>query len=398
MFLCSDTIVYSTRVSTFGQIQRTPSAPAGEPSSSRRDAIKALTAPFLCLNHSPSAASSRSLRLLVPTGYAFDAAHRAFEEDSDLLIDVVTLNPRQHLATQWADSRADLCLSAGHNAPFWRARGLSAPWQLDALTNASGIRAPLMRTAMNQWRFDSDSPHWIPVIWGAEGIGWRNDMRDLPDNPSYRDVWERAAPGSTLIRPSTALYSIAYLLESDGDLPPGSVSQGEQSREAMRKAFAPAHDYMLRHSDRVKLMWNTAQNQIDGLLVDGAIQGQIWDMTAFSLRAVDEPVSFKAPIEGALAWSTGWLLHRDSSSKEAAHAFVNTLLSPRHAGAAVSDHGFHAAVRGAELFSPNWYRDAFRAAYDSAALERLRPVPQQPAWHRELIQFYNNRFLRSLAS
>ncbi|MEM9601451.1 MAG: extracellular solute-binding protein [Pseudomonadota bacterium] len=338
------------------------------------------------------------LRLLVPADFRLDTAHRHFESASGQRLELVPLDPHVNVATQWARSRADLCLSPGHEAPFWRARRMTSAWQPADIPRLADVHEPLLRPAMDHWRFDGATPHWLPTNWGAEGIGWRHDMRHFVDAPSYRDLWEGAAASSTLIRPATALCTTVYLLESLGTLPRGSMLNGEHDPRALETAYDAALHYMTRYSDRVRLMWNDARTQIEGLLDDGAVLGQTWDTPAFSLQAVDEPVSFSAPREGALCWTSGWLLAEWSRRKSIAHAFLDASLTPAWAGAATVDHGFNAVVRGAEQHAPTWYRQAFERAYPVEALGRLRPVPQQSAWFRRTSAAYTNRFLRALSA
>ncbi|MEM7377438.1 MAG: extracellular solute-binding protein [Pseudomonadota bacterium] len=349
---------------------------------------------------SPDAGSpdAGTLRVLAPADFRLDTAHRRFEAESGLQVELLPLDPHINVATQWVRSRADLCLSPGHQAAFWRARRITSAWQPADIPRLTDVHEPLLRPAMDHWRFDETTPHWLPTTWGAEGIGWRHDMRHFAEPPSYRDLWEGAATGSTLIRPATALCSTVYLLESLGTLPPGSMLNSERDRRALETAYDAALTYMTRYSDRVRLMWNDARTQIEGLLDDGAVLGQTWDTPAFSLQAVDEPVSFQAPREGALCWTSGWMLAEWSRQKPAAHAFLNTSLTPTWAGAATADHGFNATVRGAEQHAPTWYQRAFQRAYAPEALGRLRPVPQQSAWFRRTSAAYTDRFLRALSA
>ena len=48
--------------------------------------------------------------------------------------------------------------------------------------------------------------HWLPHIWGTEGVAWRTDQwAPEGDAPSYGDVWSDANAGKTMGRPHSMM-------------------------------------------------------------------------------------------------------------------------------------------------------------------------------------------------
>ncbi len=363
---------------------------------SRRRLLKYIaTTPLAAAQPSTAATLKTGLLLLVPPRFALDASHKAFEARSGVSLRTRPLRPQEDPATALQQSGADLCLVSGHAAPYWRARELLAPWDRQHLTQVTQLHEPLLRIALDHWRFDSTGPFWLPTVWGAEGICWRSDMTQPSQPASYADLWEDASPNSTLIRPRSAIQAVAYLLEDRGLLAAGSVTRARTQMAESRRVHQAALRYMTTFKDRVKLTWNDAQTQMQGLLEDGASRGQGWDTAALALKAANEPVEFAAPKEGALCWSTGWVLSRRSRQSEAAHAFLDTCMQPRDAGPAISDHGFHSAVRGAEGYANETYRALYNKVFDGRTIARLRPLTQQSQWQRDIEKEFAYRFLRA---
>ncbi len=332
---------------------------------------------------------------MVPARFTLDASHQQFSQRHGVNLVLHPIRPELNLTTQLRQSRADLCLLSGDQAPTWRHRKVLAHWDTSQLPQLATLHEPLLRTAFDHWRFSAEGLHWVPCLWGAEGISWRTDLTDDTIPHSYSALWEDADVNSTFIRPTSALHAVAYLLESQGDLPPGTVLRADISANASQRAHEAAYRYMRLHKNRVKLTWNDANTQIQGLLEDGAALGQGWDTPALALRSVAEPVNFCAPDEGALTWTLGWSRVAASTQSEMAHAFLATCLDPVHAGAAIANHGFHTAVRGAEEHASDAYRLHFQDVFHGAAIARLRPAPQQSQWHREINSHFAHRFLRA---
>ena len=69
--------------------------------------------------------------------------------------------------------------------------------------------------------------HWLPHIWGTEGIAYRTDLW-LPsgDAPSYGDVWSEENAGKTMGRAHSMMLGAGLYMEASGQMEPGSVWVG----------------------------------------------------------------------------------------------------------------------------------------------------------------------------
>ncbi len=64
-----------------------------------------------------------------------------------------------------------------------------------------GRTRPWPRRAGEIWNFGGKGTHWLPHIWGTEGIAWRTDKwQPEGEFPSYGDIWDDANAGKTMGR------------------------------------------------------------------------------------------------------------------------------------------------------------------------------------------------------
>ena len=61
----------------------------------------------------------------------------------------------------------------------------------------------------------------------------------------------------------------------------------------MRKVWGQIADWCIERKSRIKLIWNDADTQKNGLLNEGVVVGQTWDGPPLALKSAGEPVHFQ---------------------------------------------------------------------------------------------------------
>ena len=64
----------------------------------------------------------------------------------------------------------------------------------------------------------------------------------------------------------------------------------------------PILKFAIEHKAWVKQFWDSADNTKSGLMENDVWIGQTWDGPPLSLKKDGKPVSYQAPVEGAIVW------------------------------------------------------------------------------------------------
>jgi spermidine/putrescine transport system substrate-binding protein len=231
-------------------------------------------------------------------------------------------------------------------------------------------------------------------VWGTEGISWRTDKwQPKGEFPSYGDIWDDANAGKTMGRSHSLILGAGLWMEGEGKLEPGSMLKAAYESEAkMRPIWEKVTQFCIDKKKNIKVLWNDADTQKNGLLNEGIICAQTWDGPPIALKNDGQPVMYRAPKEGAMAWVDGMSLPTGAKNIEQAYAFVDFDYQPEAAGKAIDKHGYNSPVIGADKFASDRYAKNFADAYPGDALSKLNPWPSEPQWYADLRAQYVNKF------
>ncbi|GIS90188.1 MAG: hypothetical protein CM1200mP20_02290 [Pseudomonadota bacterium] len=89
-----------------------------------------------------------------------------------------------------------------------------------------------------------------------------------------------------------------------------------------------------------------------GLMNQGVVVGQTWDGPPITLMQNGDPVQYRAPAEGSLAWVDGMSLSTAAEDIDAVYAFIDYCFAPEPAGKSIDGggdsnwggHGYNSAV------------------------------------------------------
>ena len=277
----------------------------------------------------------------------------------------------------------------------WEPLKLIQPFDMNRVNTAT-VNGAMLKIGENEWNFDGKGVHWLPHIWGTEAMAWRTDLYSPPGGtPSYGNVWQPEVEGKTMMRPHSGMLGAGLYMETIGQLNPGDCWRAYQSEEKMRPVWEKITKFCIDNKKQIKLFWNDADSQKNGLLNEGVIVGQTWDGPPLALKSQGEPVTYQAPIEGALAWVDGMSIPTGAENIDQIYAFIEYVYLPEPAGRAIDKHGYNSAVLGADKFASAQYAKNFAEAYPGDALKNLNPWPAEPQWYADVRTEYRNKFVNA---
>jgi spermidine/putrescine transport system substrate-binding protein len=277
----------------------------------------------------------------------------------------------------------------------WEPLKLIQPFDMNKINTAT-VNGAMLKIGENEWNFDGKGVHWLPHIWGTEAMAWRTDLYSPPGGtPSYGNVWQPEVQGKTMMRPHSGMLGAGLYMETIGQLNPGDCWRAYQSEEKMRPVWEKITKFCIDNKKQIKLFWNDADSQKNGLLNEGVVVGQTWDGPPLALKSQGEPVTYQAPIEGALAWVDGMSMPTGAENIDQIYAFIEYVYLPEPAGRAIDKHGYNSAVLGADKFASAQYAKNFAEAYPGDALKNLNPWPAEPQWYADVRTEYRNKFVNA---
>lgn len=346
---------------------------------------------------SPGAlASSGEINVLMWSDYLPEGWVSEFQSKTGIKLNYTGIGSNEEIINQMKASKGagfDICSPTNNRSGQWSNLELLQPWDYSKITNIDHANPAMLKVGGSEWNFGGKGSHWLPHIWGTEGIGWRTDLFS-PDGgvPSYGDVWNPDNAGKTMMRVHSGMLGAGLHMEASGLMEPGSVWAAYKDEATMRKVWDQILAFTVKNKSNLKLTWNDADTQKNGLLNDGVIVGQTWDGPPLALKTAGEPVTYQAPKEGSMAWVDGMSLSAAAANTDQAYAFVKFCYEIKPAGVAIDSHGYNSAVLGADGHAGSNYKKNFAEAYPGDALGNLNPWPAEPQWYADVRTEYENKF------
>ena len=384
------------------------------PDAGRRKFIKATAAagvgaavgPWIV---SPSVlASSGEINVLMWSDYLSAGFFKAFEKQSGIKINFTGIGSNEEIINKMKASKGrgiDICSPTNMRSPQWADLGLLQPFDFGKISTVKNINPAMLKVGTEEWNFGGKGSHWLPMIWGTEGVAWRTDQWAPPrddDIPSYGDIWQDDVKGKTMMRVHSGMLGAGLYLETIGKLDPGAMKKAYDNEAGMRKTWQVVTDFCVTNKAQVKLFWNDADSQKNGLLNDGVVVGQTWDGPPISMMNNNDPVQYRAPVEGSLAWVDGMALSNQAQNMDAIYEFLTYCFMPETGGRSIDGgkddswggkgHGYNSAVLGADKFASDNYGKIFGSVYPGKSLANLWPWPKEPQWYADVRTEYVNKF------
>lgn len=341
-------------------------------------------------------ASSGELNIAMWSDYLPEAFLKSFEADTGIKVNHTKIGSNEQLLEIVKASGGegfDLVSPTNIRAPQWLPLDLLQPFDMDKVDTGS-INGSMLRMGERDWNFDNKGTHWLPHIWGTEGIAWRTDKwAPVGDAPSFGDIWKPEAKGAAMGRPHSMMLGAGLYMQRIELLARGDVWRAYDDEDSMRAVWDKIAKFCIERKANIKLFWDDSETQKRAFREEGVIVGQTWDGPPLSMKAAGEPITYQSPREGALAWVDGISLSARAENIDQVYEFIAYAMVPRNAGRVLDVHGYNSAAVGAHAYASERYLKNYYEAYPAISLAHLNPWPQEPQWYADLRTEYVNKFL-----
>ncbi len=349
---------------------------------------------------SKALASSGEMTLMDWSDYWPEDMLAKFTAETGIKVNYVGIGSNEELINKMKASNgggADLIGPTNNRSLQWGPLELLQPFDMSRI-NIEAANPAMAKIGPDAWDFGGAGNTWIPHIWGTEGMAWRVDKftpKDASGVPSYGEIWAEENAGKTMIRAHSGMLCAGLFMEASGEMDPGSVWAAYESEENMRATWAKITEWCIARKSNLKLIWNDADSQKNGLLNDGVIVGQTWDGPPLALKTAGEPVTYQAPAEGAMAWVDGLAMPKGATNLDEAYELIKFAYDPMNAGVAINKHGYNSPILTADTHADENYAKNFAEAYPGDALANLNAWPAEAPWYADIRTEFVNKFQSS---
>lgn len=354
----------------------------------------ALASPMIV---SKALASSGELNITMWSDYLPDKFLAELKAETGITVNFTGIGSNEELINKMKASNgsgADLISPTNNRSLQWGPLELLQPFDMSRIDIAR-VNPAMAKIGPDAWDFGGKGNTWIPHIWGTEGMAWRVDKWAPADGsgvPSYGEIWSEENSGKTMIRAHSGMLCAGLYMEASGQMDPGSVWAAYESEDNMRKTWGMITDWCVARKKNLKLIWNDADSQKNGLLSGGVVVGQAWDGPPLALKTAGEPVTYQAPKEGAMAWVDGMSIPKGAKNIDEIYAFIEFAYRAKPAGVAIDSHGYNSPVLTADTHAGAAYAKNFAEAYPGDALANLNAWPAEAPWYADIRTEFVNKF------
>lgn len=190
--------------------------------------------------------------------------------------------------------------------------GMLEPLDTDFLENWGNLESAAVDIA----EVDGDA-YWAPYTWGTTGICYRADLVEEAPTSWYDLLEPSEANKGKVTMMGTERWAMLPALKALGHSV-NSTDEGELNEA--KELMLAAKPNLLAYDD---------STFYERLISGEATMVQAWDGWCNYGTAEDENIKFVVPEEGSDLWSDGIAVLKSSESKEAAYAFIDTILDAK---------------------------------------------------------------------
>ncbi len=353
--------------------------------------IGALAAPM----YIKDALAASEINILMWSDYLPDTFLKSFTSATGIKVNYTGIGSNEEIINKLKANKGqgfDIISPTNNRNLQWGPLELLQPIDMKRVDLAP-VNPAMSKIGTEGWNFKGKGSHWLPHIWGTEGIAWRTDKwAPTGSTPSYGDVWAEENAGKTMGRPHSMMLGAGLYMETIGELEKGDVWKAYTSEAAMRPVWGKIASWCIARKKNIKLLWNDADTQKNGLLNEGVIVGQTWDGPPLALKNAGEPIMYQAPKEGSMAWVDGMSIPIGAKNIDEIYAFIKYAYNPVPAGEAIDHHGYNSPVLGADQNAGAKYKKNFTEAYPGNSLGNLNPWPSEAPWYADTRTEFVNKF------
>ena len=285
----------------------------------------------------------------------------------------------------------DLCQPTRDRAPQFKELAVLAPFDMNKVKNSGNLIPSMLEGSSSVWTWE-DGLYHLPHCWGTEAISWRTDLyKGDITKLSFGSLWDEEVKGHVQGRPHSILLGIGLWMDANGKLPSNRMLDAFKTEDDMKKIYDVLLPVAIEKKPWIKQFWDSADNTKSGLLENDVWIGQTWDGPALSLKKEGKPVSYQAPLEGAITWLDGLSLLKAAKNTDQVYAFLEYLQTPAASAAVAEGSGYNPVVTGADALLSDKAKTNFQEAYPGDALNKLWHRPPEPSWYAELRTQYADK-------
>jgi len=286
----------------------------------------------------------------------------------------------------------DLCQPTCNRAPQYKDLSVLAPWDTNKLKHMSDLVPSMIGNSKSLWTWD-DGLYHLPHCWGSEALSYRTDLyKGDVSKLSFGSLWADDVKGHTQGRGHSFLLGIGLWWDYSGKQPSNRMVDGYKDEASFKKLWDPILAFAIEHKSWVKQFWDSADNTKSGLMENDVWIGQTWDGPPLSLKKEGKPVTYQAPIEGAIVWLDGLSLMKSAKNTDQAYEFLNYLHTPEVSAQVSDGSNYNPVVTGADALTSDAFKKNFQEAYPGDALDHVWPWPAEPGWYAEIRSQYVDQF------
>jgi len=280
------------------------------------------------LTHLGSAAESGNLQVLEWSGYEVKDLWKQYAATHPKMMPKFTFmtNEANALGKMRAGVKPDVVHPCVGYVKDFADSGFVQPWNPALIKNLKNLNPAMVKAGQiggKQW--------WIPADWGFDKILYRTD-KVKPKERSWSLVFDERYKGKIAwFDDLNQLVLAGYYL--------GFKKPYDQTDAELKKS----QDFLKSKKSLVRMFWSSETD-----LQTAFAAGEIWIAYAWpadyvAMKAKKLPVAYMQPKEGALSWICGFMLGKDSSRVNAAHAYVDAWSSTQAGSWLETNYAYGAA-------------------------------------------------------
>lgn len=223
----------------------------------------------------------------------------------------------------------DLCVISGPDIPYSIEHELLEPIDLDKIPNFE-----LIPNEFRGLSFDPENEYTIIYSYGTTGIGWNSD-KVSPAITKWADVFDTTSGGildtyngKVTMMPDigeTLAGALFYLGLDANSCDPDDLDAAKNAlitQKPYLATYAGTEEYMVGLENEDFLISHGWNGDIGGVVYESS-------ETEIVLERGLPYIKYTIPEEGAVAWYDNFAIPRGASHPEAAHAFIDFMLTPK---------------------------------------------------------------------
>ena len=197
---------------------------------SRRSVVKGAAAASAVALTSPmfirDARAASEINILMWSDYLPDTFVKSFADATGIKINFTGIGSNEEIINKMKANKGqgfDLVSPTNNQGLEWGPLELLQPFDMGKVA-IDKVNPAMAAIGTKDWSFNGKGIHWLPHIWGTEGVAWRTDLYSPEGGvPSYGAIWDEANAGKTMIRPHSGMLCAGLYMETIGELDKGAM-------------------------------------------------------------------------------------------------------------------------------------------------------------------------------